>query len=123
MKKKKPTYYHNETYGKTYQFFLGWDNLEVQAWIRKEMKWPDFLLEGSNFLGRTIEITGPESRVLIITRPEVSAKQFYSVLAHECAHAAGISLRQVGAKPDFHNDEPFCYLLERIMEAALKKRS
>ncbi len=37
-----------------------------------------------------------------------------SVFAHECGHAALEIFRYVGAKADFDNQEPYCYLLGNL---------
>jgi len=58
---------------------------------------------------------------LIVLNPyHKEVKLTHGVIAHEAAHVANLIFEYRGIKPDLDNDEPYCYLLEGLVNEVYK---
>lgn len=73
-----------------------------------------------NYEGKTIFKLDGEGPIVIWTRPLKTEADRYSILAHECVHAAHVCLSRKGVKSDFDNDEPVTYLVQQLIKQALE---
>lgn len=113
MKKPKAAYYFNECWSQGYYFFIGWDKAMFSHTLKTE-----FGIETTLHSGATLLIGG--ATILVWTETLPKDPQSYSVLAHECLHAANKTLYTRGYTVDLLNDEAQAYLFDAIFRQALK---
>lgn len=114
----KPHYYFCETFTENFWFFLGWKTDDVEWYMKRFFTFDTLNLNGD---GKTVEFQNDKGRRVIIiwTRWNKKEKKIYSVLAHECVHAAHMCLSKKGVKPDFENDEVVAYMVQSLMRKAI----
>jgi len=116
MKKLKPKVFRCETWKMKYLFFIGWSKKDFALYMAKEFRYHDTDLDYAD--GATFYCTSGGNTITCIWTKK---KRDYSVIAHECAHAANRTMHLSGWTMDYLNSEPYCYLLEAIMRKALEK--
>jgi hypothetical protein len=95
-----------------YNFFVGWKFEDFQAYAKKH-----YSLEFRQSCGRTLFIQEDGATIIAIwTRP---GDKDGSILAHECVHAANLTLNHKGVIADHINDEAQAYLVQVLVKKAL----
>ena len=106
----KPRSYYCDTWAMQYYFLVGWNYKKIEKFLNNIYK---IKIDLSKDDGFCIEINGD---IYIWTRH----KHNYPVIAHECTHAATMTLNMRGWQMDYNNDEPLAYLIQTIMEKILR---
>jgi len=106
---KRPIYYYLELYRTQYYYCLGWNASEVEALLLKLNATLDSAIDGA---GACLQIDSPTGHVIIIW----TKRKCTTILAHECLHAANMTLSWIGWRADMNNDEPQAYLMHHLME-------
>ncbi|QQV91428.1 hypothetical protein M1M25_gp112 [Tenacibaculum phage Gundel_1] len=57
---------------------------------------------------------------IVLNTKSSHGKPSIGVLAHECLHIVNMISHNLGMKPDFKNDEPQAYLLDYLVDKAMK---
>lgn len=109
-KSKLPGHFFCHTWCQNFYFYLGWPPEE----LKKRLKGYD-----GNFEVRAKTIVDSYGHIHIWTKKKKCA---LDDLAHECVHAANMTLGRAGVEPCFGNDESQAYLVGSIMRFACKSR-
>lgn len=110
-----PKFYYCDVYRISYWFCIGWKPLEFDKFFKKKF---GFDMDSAGKGGFTAYCNDGKKEVIVIW---VHPKELKSgALAHECVHAANMTLKERGVKPDFENDEPLAYLVGTLFEKAKK---
>lgn len=114
----KPAWHYDETFQENYWFFLGWPIQETEKYLRKYF---EFTLTLESKAGTCIEFQKDNGTRLIAIWMQKKPKGAYwlGTLAHECIHAANMTLKHKGVHPDFEDDETQAHLASAIFGKAL----
>jgi len=115
-KKKKSGFCYCETWKMNYWFFLGWSEKDFEKEIKRVFNYD--VQHASRSDGLCLRCYHGNSTIKVIwTR----RKTDYGSLMHECIHAAGWTLEDVGVDIRDSNSEPLAYLAQSIFEKATGK--
>ena len=122
MKKSKfrnhPGFYYDPCFRQNFYFFIGWSEDKFNNYMEKNFQ--SKLENISAVDGATGMIEDDEKDVILIwTRFKPKSPKEIGILAHECLHAVGMTFEKVGVRYYQDNDEPFTYLLGRLVEEAM----
>lgn len=115
---RKPIEYYDECWQQMFWLMEGWTKKQAVSFFNTLPGFHDqdiSLNQGKTFYNT--DGTGP---ILIWTGPTKTIGARAAILAHECIHAAHITLDRAGVKPDFNNDEAVTYLVTVLMRKALR---
>ena len=110
----KPSFWYCDMYHMNFYYCLGWKRSDFTNYVKKA-----FDYDCTVAAGKTLMVQGENHSIIVIW---VSKKTDYSVLAHECLHAANMTLAHIGWKPNLNNDEPQADLLSQIFTNAIKTK-
>lgn len=117
MRRRKPKHYHCYTWQQSFWIMEGFSKDEARKWVAK---WGWNVDDHPMYQGKTwwnVDGSGP---IIIWTEPVRTLARRMSILAHECIHAAHITLARCGVKPCFDNDEAVTYLTTVLVRKALE---
>jgi hypothetical protein len=117
MARVKPKHYYDPCFRQNFYFFIGWKYKALEIYLEKFYK---VKLAGKekDYAGKAFELFHSSGKHIVCVW--VENKKHYSALAHECFHAVSYCYKAKDVKYDYDNDEPFAYLLGRLVEEAMK---
>lgn len=117
-KLRKPKFYYDPCFRQNFYFFIGWPENEFHSYTKKHF---DLSFSANNqFAGKTAMIERDDKCIILVwTNIKASTPKGLGILAHECLHAIGMCFAKIDVKYAQDNDEPFAYLLARLVEEAL----
>lgn len=104
--------YYCELYKTTYHFYIGCSAKIFEKTMSKQL---DENISVQGLDGLTVTFAGGNEIAVWIRK-----KNDYASLAHEMLHATNATLKSIGWRMSLDNDEPQTYLLELLIEKALK---
>lgn len=112
-----PIKYYNETWQQWFYFMEGWTEVDAIVYLKKI----NYNVDDMRFYcGKTIYNENGTGPIIIWTKPVMGFGKRAAILAHECIHAAHITLNRCGVKADFNNDEVVTYLVTDLIRKAVK---
>jgi len=113
VKPKLPRFFYCEIFKENFWFFINWQEAEAFKYLEKHFNMDGVTL--SNKDGLTIDFG---NRKIIYINNKRKGSKFYSVLAHECIHAANMTFASRGLVSS--SDELLAYYVETLMRKALE---
>ncbi len=111
----KPKFYYDEWSQNNFWLFIGWSAKNVKKYLKSDYA-NEVICEEKQGCTMFTE----DSICMIWINRKTKDSLFYSILAHECFHAANFVTEKMGIKNSSSNDEPLAYLLSTLIRRALK---
>lgn len=113
---RKPKLFFDPVLKQEFYLFINWPVNEYESYCIKNFGESPFDADGG-YAGHTSAVSdGSTIKILIWL-----SKRNPELASHECFHAAGICMNWHGIKYDPKNDEPFAYLLGKLVEVCYER--